>query len=388
MDIKIRRKNKIIDSVIFNYGIEYLKFRFEEFYHKYDHFIILETNLDNFGNIKDSEFLKHKDEFEKWSDKIIHTIVDVSLEEFSTENVKLEQSKELFKIYNDLELKFDDVILISRENEFPVIDDMSVIQDLLSYGPISLSLLDFIWTTDFVKETRYNNTLCLLYSHIIVKQKEIVKLYLKMGSEKMLLPEFLSGYRFEFFCSEEDALKQILKEHKIENEEVIKEKISESRSEVLSLEITEKSSSKPLKKYSGELPKNINLLNSQKIGRNYSKKYCVVVGVDSTHNIKSEFDNIIVVLPTENIWSDDLIEVDDNIKVHYVIVPNKPFYNVLIDENNILNFQKMFFYNEIKKILYHYNPQSIDEFHFYVGGKIIIESWEHIEKSFIYDLIG
>ena len=94
-----------------------------------------------------------------------------------------------------------------------------------------------------------------------------------------------------------------------------------------------------------------------------------------------------VILPTDKVWVNDPISVDNKTTVYYVSVPNKQYYDILIDENNLDNFKKMYFFNEIKKILLQKNPLDIDEFHLYVGGKSIIKKWEEIEKEFIYDLI-
>jgi hypothetical protein len=121
--------------------------------------------------------------------------------------------------------------------------------------------------------------------------------------------------------------------------------------------------------YDGELPKNIELIQSQKIGRDFSKKYTVTLNynkVESTFSLNVHYE--------ENNQFD-------------ILLPTSKYYDVLVEDNTLENFQKMYGVNEIKKIISSYSPSSRDVFKFVNDGKFIEYSWAELKNEFIYDRI-
>lgn len=384
MKIDRTKKIKKVDCVLLNNNPDFLTLRFEEFYNDFDYFIILEMMT---HEIDKSKFSQNSNRFDKWSDKIIYLPIECSTEEILTDEFKSKQFEELSKILETLPLSFDDIIFVSNENEFPVINNLSILQEYLSFDPVVFSMTNFLWSIDYVKKEKHLGSFCFSYSHFIVHKDELFQIWVKNGEDKLFINEIVSGYYFEYFCSEKDALDEIIKTYKVNDEKLIMKKIIKSRNDLVYFDFKNDSPPKPLKKYSGVLPKNIELINSQKIGREIPKKNCVVIGFDSLLSINEKFDNIIIIKPTESLWTKDSDVVDDSTKIFYIRIPNTQYYDILIDENNLKNFQKMFLYNEIKKKLDSYCPLDIDEFYFYVGSKQIIKTWSEIKNSFIYDLI-
>jgi len=385
MNIDRTKKIKKVDCVLLHNDIDFLIFRLEESYDDFDHFIVIETiNYD----IDKSKFNENSNKFDKWLDKIIYLPIECSLEELSTDEYKSKQFEGLSKILETLPLSFDDIIIVSNENEFPVIDNLTILQEFLSFDPVVFSMTNFLWSTDYIKKERHLGSFCFSYSHFIVHKKKISEIWVRKNDDNIsFVNEVVSGYFFEYFYSEEKALEEIMKTSETTDEKVIMTKIKKSRKDLVYFDFKNDGRENPLKKYVGPLPKNIHIINSQKIGRITPRKNCIVIGFDSLLSITEKFDNVIVIKPTESIWTKDSEIVNDTTKIFYITIPKTQYYEILIDENNLKNFQKMFLFNEIKKRLNSYCPLDIDEFHFYIGGKPIIKTWSEIQDSFVYDLI-
>jgi beta-1,4-mannosyl-glycoprotein beta-1,4-N-acetylglucosaminyltransferase len=67
---------KIFDCFIFFNELELLELRFEELYDTVDFFVLVEATRTHAGNEKPLFFNENKERYKKWSDKIIHVIVD------------------------------------------------------------------------------------------------------------------------------------------------------------------------------------------------------------------------------------------------------------------------------------------------------------------------
>ena len=65
---------KIFDCFIFNNEVELLEIRLNILNDVVDKFVIVEGKSTFSGKKKDSSFLKNKDRFEKWNDKIIYEL--------------------------------------------------------------------------------------------------------------------------------------------------------------------------------------------------------------------------------------------------------------------------------------------------------------------------
>lgn len=406
--MNIQKKFKIVDSVFFNGEIDYLLFRFTELNDSVDTFIVMESSVDFSGNQKSSYFDENLDKFEKWKDKIIYIKSDFPSEleiknifeesESIRRLVKVDDFRSVLKVkqlydlkmkLDTLNLSFDDVIMISQIDEFPVIPSMDILQTHLSFEPVFFSQKDFIWSKEFIKTENHLGTLCLSYSHIVRILESIFSLLL---SKKNRIPLNITpinyGYRFSYFYSIEESLNRIIADTNITDTHNLKEDIIKSRDELSYIDFENNQKVIPLKKYLGSLPKNINMLNSQKIGRDEPKKHLIVVGIDSSREIVTDgFESMSIITHTNDLSTSKDIVVSDNIKIHYIQIPSQKYYDVFVEDNTLENFQKMYFLNEIKKILISKHPLDIDIFEFYFAGKYKSYTWGEIKDNFIYDLL-
>lgn len=404
--MNIRKKIKVVDAVFFTDEIDYLLFRFTELNDYVDLFIILEPLVDYNGSPRISVFEKYEYKFEFWKEKIIHIKSETPSDKEMEENFyyrKLEKSniikdsKDKFNIkqLHDLKVKltsfglsFDDIIMISNIDEFPIIPPIDILQTHLSFNPLIFSQKDFIWSKDFCKLENHLGTLCFSYSHLITSDLMFTLNLSKNHNDNLNITPIIFGYRFSYFNSIEESVIKISKKYAQDNLESIEELINYSRNNLLYYDLPLKSNPKPLKKYLGELPLNIDMLNSQPIGRDIPKKHLVVIGIDSYRDIETkDFESISIITHAKSISTKEHKQVHDNIKIHYIQIPNQKYYDIFVNDNTLENFQKMFFLNEIKKIIILQHPLDIDIFEFYFEGKTISYPWSIIKDTFIYDLL-
>lgn len=399
--MNIQKKYKVVDSVFFDGEIDYLLFRFTELDKTVDFFIVLEIiEKDNM-----SSFENNKEKFSQWINKIIHiksiTPSQEKLEqlyenfELKEKNnltiipIKISQIQDLLDCLNSLNLNFDDIVMISNIDEIPILPNIEILQSYLSFEPVVFLQKNFLWNKKFIKQENHIGTLCFQYSHLVIN-KNISHVFTKNNSRDITsnFTPINFGFRFELFMDIVSAIKNLEKKYEPKDHEKIKSALKNSRENLIYYDFETLSNPKSLVKYDGELPNNIDIIDSQEIGRIIPKKHLVVAGIDSYQNIDSDnYESISIVTHTTSITSESYKEVSDNIKIHYIQIPNKKYYDVLIEDNTLQNFQKMYFINEIKKILFLQHPLDIDIFEFYVAGKLKSYTWSQIKDNFIYDLL-
>ena len=106
---------KIYDCFIFNNEVDLLKLRLNILDDVVDKFVIIEGKKTFSGNDKESIFLKNKEKFSRWEDKIIYRYIDIP--DFSTTWGREIYSRNYaltLSIYED-----DDVIISSDIDEIP-----------------------------------------------------------------------------------------------------------------------------------------------------------------------------------------------------------------------------------------------------------------------------
>jgi hypothetical protein len=404
--MNIQKKIKVIYSVFFTDEIDYLLFRFTELNDSVDLFIILEASNNYDGSPRFSVFEEHIDKFEPWKEKIIHVKSSnpseeelkeiLSIHKLKKQNIIKDSKDEFlvkqlhdFKIKLDsIDLSFDDIIMVSNIDEFPVIPPIEILQTHLSFEPIFFLQKDFIWSKNFIKSENHLGTLCFSYSHIVTGSL-MFSLYLSKNHDSRLnLTPLNFGYRFSYFNSIEKNVEKIASQFGHQDLEKLTDTIKDSMDNLVYYDLSTLSNKRPLKKYDGELPSNIDILDSQKIGREVPKKYLVVFGIDSTQGIQSDdYDNIMVITKSNNLTYSGFKKISENSEIYYIPIPTKKYYDILIEDNTLENFQKMYFLNEVGKILYSKYPINVDEFTFYYGGKYITYKWSEIKHEFIYDLL-
>lgn len=163
------RKTKIIDCFIFFEELDMLEGRFKELYDKVDHFILVESNKTFTNQDKPLFFDENKERFSKWLDKVYHIIVDDMPDNLTDEELS-KLSKDLSKRNNDwarefhqrnaisrgfkeLNLSFEDIIIVSDVDEIPNLNKLDEIKSKLPYNPLVLEQKWFVWNVDYEKQS-------------------------------------------------------------------------------------------------------------------------------------------------------------------------------------------------------------------------------------------
>lgn len=108
---------KIFDCFIFNHEIELLEIRFNVLNDYVDKFIITEGNTTFSGNPKESFYLKNKEKFSKWQDKIILNSITIPSHFDSPWDIEIYSRNSVMNL--DLFENSDDIILTSDSDEIP-----------------------------------------------------------------------------------------------------------------------------------------------------------------------------------------------------------------------------------------------------------------------------
>jgi beta-1,4-mannosyl-glycoprotein beta-1,4-N-acetylglucosaminyltransferase len=381
----IDKNHKKIDCILFYDEIDMLLFRLNELDEFVDYFVIMECELDFKGNHKKSLFEESKKLFKKWENKIIHivskninkTLVDLICEKTEfTQYTQFKNSEltkndiiycQMYELYNFLmsfDLIPDDIVLFSHVDEIPNFLNFNSVIDNLKFEPVILSQKNFIWSTKYYDPTPHVGTCCFLFSSLIQSPNKIYQIYSRKKNRLLGKTLCQNGFHFSHFYSLEKTIKKL---NLISNNEKISENVTNCFNNLISIVDYDFERPCGLIEYNGELPKNHFLLPSQKIGRDYSKKYTVTLNYD-----KVKF--------SLNVHFDEGNQFD-------ILLPTSKYYDVLIEENTLENFQKMYGVNEIKKIIHSYYPLNQDLFKFVNDGKFIEYSWRELKDEFIYDRI-
>jgi hypothetical protein len=112
---------------------------------------------------------------------------------------------------------------------------------------------------------------------------------------------------------------------------------------------------------------------------------------ETLHNfIKSKFTNNQILKIIKKFAMDefflDIRDIDNSALLEYWRDAGLG-YDIVIEENTLENFQKMYGANEIKKILKSFYPLNQDSFEFINGEKSVEYYWSELKNEFIYDEI-
>jgi hypothetical protein len=302
-------------------------------------FIILEPLVDYSGLSRISVFETHIEKFEFCKNKIIHIkstspsdedikeiIFYHKLEKLKTiedskDKLYIKQLHDLKVSLDSFDLSFDDVIMLSNIDEIPVVPPIDILKNHLSFGPLLFSQKDFIWSKDFCKLENHLGTLCFSYSHLVTSNMMFNLQLSKNDNDKAKITPINFGYRFSYFNSIQESVKKISEKYNQDDLESIEKVINDSRNNLMYYDLSSQSNPKPLKKYFGDLPKNIDMLNSQPIGRTNPKKHFVVINNDELYCNENVFDSISIIKSSNNISSKNLANISDKITTHFIVLP-------------------------------------------------------------------
>ena len=387
--------HKKIDCVLFYDELEMLLFRLNELEDQVDYFIIMECDVDFRGKNKKLFFQENKDLFKKWESKIIHlpttnitkTHIDFICE--ITKFAKLTQFKnseltlneivycQLYDLYNFLvsfDLYSEDIILFSDVDEIPDLNHFESVVENLNFEPVILKQTNFVWTTKYYDPTPYLGTTCFQFTSLLGFPNKIFQKYLSKKDRLVNMGAICeNGFHFSHFYGLEKTIEKL---KLISDDKNITQTITNSFYNLISIHDYGYENLQPLIEYSGKLPERHDLLPCQNIGRSYSKKYTVL--------LNSEIESSDYIIPIT--FSTDLfyIEPKNSFKI---LLPSSQYYDIVIDENTLENFQKMYGANEIKKILKSFYPLNQDSFEFINDKKSVEYSWSELKDEFVYDKI-
>jgi beta-1,4-mannosyl-glycoprotein beta-1,4-N-acetylglucosaminyltransferase len=387
--------HKKIDCILFYDELEMLLFRLNELEDQVDYFIIMECDVDFRGKNKKLFFQENKDLFKKWESKIIYlpttnitknhidSICEITkftgLTQFK--NTELTSNEiiycQLYDLYNFLisfNLYSEEIILFSNVDEIPDLNHFDSVIENLNFEPVFLKQTNFIWTTKYYDPTPYLGTACFQFASLLGFPNKIFQKYLSKKN-RLFNTETIceNGFYFSHFYSLEKTIEKL---KLISDDKNITERITNGFNNLISIHDYGYENLQPLIQYSGKLPKRHDLLPCQNIGRSYSKKYTVLLNSE----IESS-DYIIPITFTTDLYH---TKTKNNFKI---LIPSSQYYDIVIKENTLENFQKMYGANEIKKILKSFYPLNQDSFEFISGEKSVEYSWLELKDEFIYDKI-
>ena len=368
----MNEKFKIYDSVIFEYDLEMIQFRFEEVGSLVDNIIILESKSDLDGNEKKLLFKENLNLFKKWEDKII--LVEWFPKD--TDTTKEERMSSCCEYIKKILLttckNFEDIIFLSNSNELPNYKNIEGIINSLNYSPIYLSHNNFIWNIDYISKKRSFGSFCFKFTTLIQNKHMLNDSYTNSIID-IILPEesVINGWKFTKFTPTNNIDELYLKENLLPNEKI---------SPVTTYMLT-------FKDDTIELPINYNLLPYNKIGRNYIKKHLFIVDNNSDAPIEfweKEYDTISIIDFSENVNEIIVQPISDKTTISLIFVPNK----VLYGDESLLEFQEDYKKNEIKKIIHTVFPQEQDEIRIIYKNSNLVGLWSNLKNETLSEIIN
>jgi len=385
-------KHKIIDCFLFYNELDMLEFRLTELNEHVDYFIILESDFDFSGNRKDSLFELNRDRFNAWEGKIIHIncpeltqelIGEINLEKYSKhqnkntndntinkDNVVFYMMYKLINTLPRLPLDFEDIIMFSDIDEIPDFKTLDLVDDYLSFNSILLRQKRFFWTTKYVDKDLSFGTSCHQYTKVSHNPLVLEHFYNLKSNKKFSNNSFMdSGWHFSHF---EDLGNLHKKLELIYGREYSIKDLKLKMNNLIPIKHYDLKDEYSLTDYEGDLPKNTHLLPEQPVRRNWKRS--ILIKIKDITNDGDFFQTIDVSFVTDSI---------DKIEENTIVLPKNILYG---DYDSLLEFQKIYGYNELKKIiknLYLLN-EDIITFDF---GEPKSFTWQEIKHKYISDLL-
>ena len=383
-------KHKIIDCFLFYNELDMLEFRLTELNEHVDYFFILDSDFDFAGNKKDSIFELNKNRFDSWKEKIIRIdCPELTIELFNQINTeKYPQYKnlstdiinkdniifymmiKLIETLPQLELDFEDIIMFSDIDEIPDFTTLDLIGDYLLFNSVILRQKKFFWTTKYIDKDLSFGTSCHQYTRIARNPLVLDHFYKVKSNKKFSNNTFLdSGWHFSHF---EDLGNLHKKLELINNREYSLKDLKLKMNNLTPIKHPDLRDEYSLMNYEGNLPKNVHLLPEQPVRRNWKRD--ILIKTENITNDGDFFQTINVSFAT-----DTINKIDENT----IVLPKNILYG---DYTSLEEFQKIYGYNELKKIiknLYLLN-EDIITFDF---GEPKSFTWLEIKHKYISDLI-
>ena len=380
-------KHKIIDSFLFYNELDMLEFRLTELNEHVDYFIILESNFDFKGNKKESVFNLNKERFNLWKDKIIlidcpelcPSLIELtkkSQKEFSDgyeinkDNIIFYMTSKLREFLNSFNIDFEDMVMLSDIDEIPDFKNLDSLEDLLNFDSVFLKQKRFFWTTKYVDKDSCFGTCIHQYTKILQRPLTLKNSYKLKSTTKFFNPTFISsGWHFSHF---EDIEKVHEKLELLNGQQYSIKDLTLKMNNLVPIKYSDLRNEYSLINYEGDLPKNTHLLPEQPVHRNWKRN--VLIKTKDTINEGDFFQTINV-----SFVSDSIKTFDKNT----IVLPQNILYG---DYKSLEEFQKIYGYNELKKIVKNFYLLNEDTVTFDFGEPKTF-TWSQIKNEYIADLM-
>lgn len=215
---------KIIDTFMLNNELDLLEFRLEYLYDHVDHFVIVESTVTHRGVPKTTYYSLYKDRFKKYEDKIIHVLTTDVPKKVYQENLDNNplcdgddyiyreqlQRKKILDGLRELELDYEDIVLVSNIDEVPNIQSFSKLPKFLSISPLKYKQNWLVWNYNFKRRKKWQGTSAFYYTHLIQNPDELNLIRLvdvdEFQNEYFTME---SGWHFNWFGNEESFITKI-----------------------------------------------------------------------------------------------------------------------------------------------------------------------------------
>lgn len=430
--MKYSKKNKIVDCFFFYDEIEMLKFRFTELDEYVDYFIVIEGKIDYRNAPKKINFDINDESFKNWKHKIIHIVYNsfekkelkliyeklnyfmkiMSFNEFvTTKNDIIDFAlNELREKILTIDLSFEDLILVSDVDEIPDLKDSEVFLEYIKSQTIILVQKNFVWTTDFIDQYPHLGTCVFNKSNFLTNPTLLFSNFEKKSEMRdSIAMKINNGYHLSHFYDYNRALKKLNLLHEDSNNVTLtKSKILESMKNLTHPSQINKPILKTLTEYRDVLPKNINLLKNQSVGRMWSKNFLVLVNPSEETKLNKFVTDYHQ--PFFINFTKEYIK-RENLQNEYDIFSPSEIYYLYKDHTTLDKFKYIYCLNEINKVigrhlllshdfiivsLENYVPSSEEiknnlkksESYFDHEKKYAILKWEILRDSIISDIIS
>lgn len=365
------KKNKIVDCLFFYDEIEMLQFRLKELNPYVDYFIIIEGSVDFRNNSKKINFNVEDTLFDDYRKKIIHLVYD-KLEKKSLKLIyeKLKYETKLLSfnessinkfdiidhaLYNlkekilSLDLQFEDLIMVSDVDEIPDLSNTEIFSHYLKFDSLILRQTNFVWSNKFFDTYPHFGTCVFNKSKLITEPRDLLFIY-ERKSKGLDFPSIIlnNGYHFSHFYDYARTVNKLnLLYEPTDNVALTKSDILESMKNLVHPCQIKKPYLHTLVEYSGPLPKNINLLNNQSIGRIWSKNFLVLINPSEETKQKELINHFHQ--PFFINFTDDYVKKTNPQNEYDIFAPNEIFYQQ--NDISLDKFKYIYRLNEINKVI-------------------------------------
>lgn len=344
---------KKFDIVLFNSEIDFLRLRIKEYQNIVEKIIVVPMN-------QEAILVLEKNKIDK---QVILTSVfenPVKLYAEILENIK--------KFYGS----FDDLIFISKETELPDFNNLDEVFKEIIFRNLFLNQISFYWNVDYISKKLEKGSFVTSFSKFLINNNILKALWQNSESNmKSNIKRITNGWKFYNF-------------HNQKIDEVF------ARESLLptvnySLRNTYMLVRRPIDL---EIPKNIDILAYNKIGRNYMKKHLFLVESGNSVNlneINKLYDTVSIIEFSDGVNEVIAENIGESVYKSILHLPSQVLYN----EKTLSDFHEDYKKNEVKKIIETVFPQDQDSIRIiYRGFDDILGLWENLKNQNFSEIIN